>query len=74
MITSIKVIVPTLNSYLILPKLIDSLKMQTWKDWRLLLVDGDSTIKHFYWIKNLCLSDSRINVLKQRKEFKGICF
>ena len=72
MITSIKIIVPTLNSYLILPKLIDSLKMQTWKDWNLLLVDGDSTKKHFNWIKNLCLSDSRINVLKQRKEFKGI--
>ena len=72
MITSIKIIVPTLNSYLILPKLIDSLKMQTWKDWNLLFVDGDSTKKHFIWMQNLCLSDSRINMIKQQNEFKGI--
>ena len=31
MITSIKIIVPTLNSYLILPKLIDSLKIEEQK-------------------------------------------
>ena len=39
MITSIKIIVPTLNTYLILPKLINSLKVQTWKDWNLLFID-----------------------------------
>ena len=72
MITSIKIIVPTLNTYLILPKLINSLKSQTWKDWNLLLVDGDSTKKHFNWIKNLCLSDSRLNMIKQDKKSKGI--
>ncbi len=72
MITSIKIIVPTLNSYLILPKLINSLKIQTWKDWNLLFVDGDSTKKHFNWIKDLCLSDSRLNVIKQDESFKGI--
>ena len=54
MITSIKIIVPTLNTYLILPKLINSLKIQTWKDWNLLFVDGDSTNKHFNWLKNSC--------------------
>ena len=37
-----------------------------------MFVDGDSTKKHFNWMKNLCLSDSRINVIKQKKEFKGI--
>ena len=72
MITSIKIIVPTLNTYLILPKLINSLKSQTWKDWNLLFVDGDSTKKHFNWIKTSCLSDSRLNVIKQEKKFKGI--
>ncbi len=72
MITSIKIIVPTLNTYLILPKLINSLKIQTWKDWNLLFIDGDSTKKHFNWIENSCLSDSRINVIKQEKKFKGI--
>ena len=72
MITSIKIIVPTLNTYLILPRLINSLKIQTWKDWNLLLVDGDSTKKHFNWIKTLCLSDSRLNIMKQDKRSKGI--
>ena len=72
MITSIKIIVPTLNSYLILPKLINSLKIQTWKDWNLLFVDGDSTKKHFNWIKTLCLDDSRLNIIKQDKRSKGI--
>ncbi len=72
MITSIKIIVPTLNTYLILPKLINSLKIQTWKDWNLLFVDGDSTKKHFNWLETSCLSDSRINLIKQEKKFKGI--
>ncbi len=72
MITSIKIIVPTLNSYLILPKLINSLKVQTWKDWNLLFVDGDSNKKHTNWIKTKCLSDSRINVVKQEENFRGI--
>ena len=72
MITTIKIIVPTLNTYLILPKLINSLKIQTWKDWNLLFVDGDSTKKHFKWIKTLCLSDSRFNLIKQGENFKGI--
>ncbi len=72
MITSIKIIVPTLNTYLILPKLINSLKIQTWKDWNLLFVDGDSTKKHFNWIKMACLSDSRLKMIKQEENFKGI--
>ena len=72
MINSIKIIVPTLNTYLILPKLINSLKIQTWKNWNLLFIDGDSTKKHFNWIKTSCLSDSRLNVIKQEKNYKGI--
>ena len=72
MITSIKVIVPTLNTYLILPRLINSLKIQTWKDWNLLFIDGDSTKTHFNWMQNACLSDSRLNLIKQKKNFKGI--
>ena len=72
MITSIKIIVPTLNTYLFLPKLINSLKVLTWKDWSLLFVDGESTQKHLNWIKKICLSDSRLNFIKQEKKFKGI--
>ena len=72
MITSIKIIVPTLNTYLILPKLINSLKIQTWKDWNLLFIDGDSSKKHFDWMQTICLSDTRLNMVKQEENFKGI--
>ena len=46
MVTTIKIIIPTLNTFQILPKLIDSLKIQTWQKWKLLFVDGDSTTKY----------------------------
>ena len=46
--------------------------MQTWKDWNLLFIDGESTNMHFNWIQNSCLSDSRLKVIKQDKKFKGI--
>ena len=39
-------IIPTLNSYNILPKLINSLKMQTFVNWKLIFVDGNSSIEH----------------------------
>ena len=35
-------------------------------------MDGDSTKKHFDWIKTTCLLDSRINVIKQDRRYKGI--
>ena len=72
MIKKIKVVVPTLNTYKILPKLVNSLKKQTWKDWNLLFIDGDSNEKHYNWMKNKCLTDSRLNVVKQEENFKGI--
>ena len=72
MIRKIKVVVPTLNTYKILPNLVNSLKVQTWDDWNLLFVDGDSTEKHFKWIKTLWLSDPRCNLIKQGENFKGI--
>ena len=46
MIKNIKIVVPTLNTYLILPRLIKSLKRQTWTNWNLLFVDGESNKKH----------------------------
>ena len=72
MIKNIKIVVPTLNTYLILPRLIKSLKMQTWTNWNLLFVDGESSKKHFEWLKNSCNRDSRLNFIKQERKFKGI--
>ena len=46
-------IVPTLNSYKKLPKLVDSLTNQTYESWRCLLVDGESNEKHKKWVKSI---------------------
>ena len=72
MIKSIKVVVPTLNTHNILPKLINSLKNQTWPHWQLIFVDGDSNKDHSEWLNNCCKSDSRLKVIKQERNFKGI--
>ena len=72
MIENIKFIVPTLNTYLILPKLINSLKDQTWKNWNLIFVDGESNKEHFEWLKNTCNKDPRLKIIKQDKNFKRI--
>ena len=39
----ILIIVPTLNSYHLLPKLVESLDEQTFKEWRVIFVDGNSS-------------------------------
>ena len=54
----ILIIVPTLNSYKILQKLIDSLHNQTYKKWRLIFVDGKSDINHKKWLmKNVKMTN-----------------
>ena len=72
MIENIKFVVPTLNSYLLLPKLVNSLKNQSWIHWNLLFVDGKSKKDHIVWLKNSCKGDSRLKIVKQEKNFKGI--
>ena len=72
MIRSIKIIVPTLNSYLILPKLVDSLKNQTWKAWQVLFVDGNSNSRHKEWLRDVCLHDPRFDFIKESKNDGGI--
>ena len=72
MIENIKFVVPTLNSYLLLPKLVNSLKNQTWNHWNLLFVDGKSNKDHTEWLKKSSKEDSRLKIVKQEKKFKGI--
>lgn len=68
----ILIIVPTLNSYLLLNDLIQSLKIQSFKNWELLFVDGDSNPKHIDYLIESSKKDNRISWVKQRKEYKGI--
>ena len=68
----ILIIVPTLNSYKILQKLIDSLHNQTYKEWRLIFVDGKSDINHKKWLMQKCKNDKFLNYMQQDKKSKGI--
>ena len=63
MIENIKIVVPTLNTYSILPKLVNSLENQTWNKWNLLFVDGNSNKTHYKWLKNASKKDSRLKTL-----------
>ena len=61
----ILIVVPTLNSYILLPKLVDSLKTQTNGNWEVLFVDGNSSKKHRDWLAKVCKEDIRFNWIKQ---------
>tara|TARA_Y100001933_G_scaffold262956_1_gene322569 strand:- start:348 stop:1166 length:819 start_codon:yes stop_codon:yes gene_type:complete len=65
-------IIPTLNSYTKLPKLVNSLTNQIHKDWRCIFVDGNSTKKHKKWIKNLCDKDKRFVKINEDSSKRGI--
>ena len=69
---SFLIIVPTLNSSRILSRLVKSLKEQTYKKWRLVIVDGLSTKYHQDWLKNCVSSDNRILLEKESEESRGI--
>ena len=62
---SLLIVVPTLDSYELLPFLLDSLQRQTWINWRLLFVDGGSSDLHLDWLNNTCASDSRCIWIEQ---------
>ena len=66
------IIVPTLNSYKCLEKLISSLKKQISTDWRVLFVDGLSSPKHKSFLKKVCLEDKRFTWENQSARKDGI--
>ena len=59
MTSSLLLVVPTLNSYKLLPRLLSSVQAQSWTQWRLLFVDGPSCRQHREWLISCCNSDSR---------------
>ena len=66
------IVIPTLNSYKDLPKLLYSLKSQTYIKWRALFIDGYSSKKHQNFLERESNLDSRIKWVLQKGEFKGI--
>lgn len=69
---SLLIIVPTLNSYSLLPRLLASLQQQTWPHWRLLFIDGPSGVAHRHWLVQCCAAESRCCWLEQDPSAPGI--
>ena len=55
------IVVPTLNSYALLNKLVDSLISQSYPSWRLVFIDGYSNKNHRKWLDNCTSKDKRLN-------------
>ena len=72
MTISILIVVPTLNSYSLLPCLLFSLQQQSWPHWKLLFVDGPSCAEHRHWLDECCLADSRCRWVVQDLAQPGI--
>ncbi len=63
---------PTLDSFQILGKLIKSVKNQSYKNWRLVFIDGPSLEDHKSYLKHICDEDSRFSFVEQNKNRKYI--
>ena len=66
------IIVPTLNSYVDLKRLLKSLNAQTFCYWTLIIIDGPSSDYHKSFLKEASANDKRINVFDQDPHFSGI--
>lgn len=69
---SIVIVVPTLDSYGLLPRLVDSLQQQTWSHWRVIFIDGPSHPAHRRWLDDLCALDPRFQWRPQDPTEPGI--
>ena len=61
---SVTVIIPVYNGMPFLPETVDSLFQQTYKDFRLLIVDDGSTDESFAYLQSL--TDPRVEIRQQR--------
>lgn len=69
---ALTVVIPTLDSHRLLPRLVGSLQEQSWPHWRGLFIDGPSAAAHRAWIEALCGSDPRFSWLPQDPAEQGI--
>ncbi len=69
---SLLIVVPTLNSHALLPRLLTSLQQQSWPHWRLLFIDGPSGPEHRRWLDQCCRSEPRCRWVVQDPSQPGI--
>lgn len=68
----IHLIVPTRDSHHLLPRLVESLQGQTYRQWRVTFIDGGSGREHLAWLDALCQRDQRFRWLGQNPSEPGI--
>ena len=68
----LKIIVPTLNSFALLPRLVHSLQQQVCPHWQLLFIDGPSGVEHRRWLEGCCAVEPRCSWLEQTPAYSGI--
>lgn len=66
------IVVPTLDSHALLPRLLTSLQQQSWPHWRLLFIDGPSGPAHRRWLEACCAAEPRCRWLEQDPRQPGI--
>ena len=59
------VFTPTYNSYHKINRAYNSLKNQTLKDWELVIIDDSPDDKHFEFLRELMLNDSRVRLYRK---------
>ena len=69
---NITIVVPTLNSFKILERLVKSLKAQSTNNWKVIFVDGYSKKEHTNWLTQLCKKDNRFKWISQSFQSQGI--
>lgn len=72
MTPSLLIVVPTLNSHALLPRLLISLQQQSWPHWRLLFIDGPSCTEHRQWLQQCCAAEPRCRWRAQDPAEPGI--
>ena len=72
MAPSLLIVVPTLNSHNLLPRLLTSLQQQTWPHWHLLFIDGPSGPEHRQWLQQCCATEHRCRWIAQNPCEPGI--
>lgn len=65
-------IVPTLNSYPIICRLINSLKNQKYNNWRVVFVDNSKNKSQVEYLNKLCKNENRFNWFKQNNKSSNI--
>ncbi len=69
---SILIVVPTLNSFPLLPRLLSSMQQQSWLQWRVLFIDGPSGSEHREWLNHICVKEPRCSWQEQEPGEFGI--